>query len=271
MELLFVYWLMYALFVWIIVSSVFIVALILKDNSIMDIAYGPTFSLSGVALFLWFGVSSTLALAVLAVVVLWSLRLSIRIGRKNIGKPEDQRYATWRTAWSVQGRWYFIVRSYLQIYLLQGFIISVVGLPLVLAALSADSLSLTVLIAGLTLSLGGLLYESIADWQLDRFIARKRAGTESANVMTTGLFRYSRRPNYFGESMVWSGLAVSVLATPLGFIALLSPVLITYIVTCVTGPMLEAIFLDKFPEDYRLYMAQTSYFIPLPSKDTVSV
>ncbi len=84
--------------------------------------------------------------------------------------------------------------------------------------------------------------------------------------MTTGLFRYSRRPNYFGETLIWWGLAIMVLPLPFGYLALISPIVITYIVTCVTGPMLEKIFLARNEAEYRAYMETTSYFIPLPPK-----
>jgi len=80
--------------------------------------------------------------------------------------------------------------------------------------------------------------------------------------MTRGLFSLSRRPNYFGETLIWWGLAIMVLPLPLGWIAISSPLLITYIVTKVTGPMLEDSFLEKYPEKYQHYMDTTSYFIP---------
>ena len=80
--------------------------------------------------------------------------------------------------------------------------------------------------------------------------------------MVTGLFRYARRPNYFGETLIWWGLAVIVLPLPFGYLGLISPLLITYIVTMVTGPMLEKIFLEKYPTEYRAYMDRTNYFIP---------
>jgi steroid 5-alpha reductase family enzyme len=102
----------------------------------------------------------------------------------------------------------------------------------------------------------------VADYQLDKFIARKKAGTETATIMKRGLFKYSRRPNYFGETLVWWGLAIITLPLPFGWIGLISPILITYIVTKITGPMLEKIFLEKYPEEYGKYIAETAYFIP---------
>ncbi len=238
----------------------------------MDIAYGPTFLISGIASALLLTSYSWLTLLILSLIALWSLRLGIRIFRKNYGQKEDARYAAWRTLWSTRGQVYFIVRSYLQINLLQGIIILVVASPLIisLTQLSVSTTLYPLLVysipLGVLIFITGLVIETVADWQLDRFIAGKRTGTETATLMTQGLFRYSRRPNYFGESLIWWGLAIIVLPLPYGYLALLSPLLITFIVTRVTGPMLEQIFLEKYPVEYAAYMATTSYFIPLPPR-----
>lgn len=247
------------------VTIVFIIAQLKRDNSVMDIAYGPAFLVG--ALSLWWAnpAPSLTALVILGAIGVWSLRLAVRITRKNWGRPEDARYAAWRTAWMERGVSYFLVRSYLQINLLQGLVVLAVATP-ALIAFSTGAVQYLSLALGSIVFAFGLTYESIADWQLDRFLARKRAGTEPATLMTSGLFRYSRRPNYFGESLIWWGLAIMVLPLPFGWIALISPLVITYIVTKVTGPMLEALFLEKYPAEYRAYMDTTSYFIPLPPR-----
>jgi steroid 5-alpha reductase family enzyme len=238
----------------------------------MDIVYGPLFLGAGLATASLLKSASWLSLLILGAVTLWSLRLFWRIYRKNQGQPEDPRYAAWRTAWQARGQLYFLVRSYLQVNLLQGIVIIAVALPIIIS-LSVSGISFTNLSLltysvplGLLIFAIGLGIETVADWQLDRFIARKRADTETATLMTTGLFRYSRRPNYFGETLIWWGLAVMVLPLPFGYLALISPLTITYIVTKVTGPMLEKLFLERYPEEYRAYQARTSYFIPLPPK-----
>jgi steroid 5-alpha reductase family enzyme len=122
------------------------------------------------------------------------------------------------------------------------------------------------MILGALVSLFGLTYETIADMQLDRYIARKKAGTETSVLMTQGLFEYCRRPNYFGESLVWWGQAIMVLSLPFGWLGLLSPIVITYVVIKLTGPLLENQFLKKYPEEYQHYMDTTNYFIPGPKK-----
>lgn len=245
---------------------VFILARLSKDNSIMDIFYGPTF-LVATGVTLWQQTTLTPAAIVLSsVVTLWVLRLGLRIAKKNLGRGEDARYAAWRTAWMQRGYWYFVVRSFIQINVLQGVIIVLVSLPIIIT-LSADNAPLTwFTYIGIGISLFGLLYESIADWQLDAFIARKRRGDTDKPLMDEGLFRYSRRPNYFGESLIWWGLAISTLALPWGWLALIGPTLITFIVTRVTGPMLEEQFAHQYPEEFARYQGQTNYFIPGPPK-----
>jgi steroid 5-alpha reductase family enzyme len=256
----------YGLLVLTLVTAVFLVAQLKGDNSIMDICYGPIFAVATWGLIILTDSHGPLAWLVATLVSVWAFRLSLRILRKNWGKPEDRRYAAWRAAWLARGRLYFIIRSYLQINVLQGIIIVIVSLPLVVAVTYGEAWpGWSVWLGGLVFLLG-LGYETLADWQLDRFIAGKRAGTESATLMTRGLFRYSRRPNYFGESLLWWGLALIVLPLPYGFMALLGPITITYIVTRVTGPILEYHFLQTHPDAYRAYMATTNYLIPGPPR-----
>lgn len=261
----------YGIFLLLIIAFIFLISQYKKDNSLMDIVYGPTFLLAGLGSFFALGQFSLSSYLILVCIALWSTRLGLRIYRKNKGMPEDARYAAWRTLWSQKGVVYFIVRSFLQINLLQGFIIMLVASPLIISLAYGDTYPLILtswsVILGLTVFIIGLAIETIADYQLDQFIARKKAKTENANLMITGLFHYSRRPNYFGETLIWWGLAIIVLPLPYGYIALISPLLITYIVTKVTGPMLEHIFLDKYGDEYREYMRKTSYFIPLPPKE----
>lgn len=249
-------------FLFLYICVVFIIAQIRRDNSVMDIAYGPAFFVSALATVWWIGAISPFPLLIAGLVGIWAMRLAYRIYRKNHHKPEDARYAAWRTEWTEKGMVYFVIRSFLQINLLQGVIIMGIALPFIIAIASTAFPPLPFVLVGLAVYVFGITCESIADYQLDQFLARKRAGTESAVLMTTGLFHYARRPNYFGETLIWWGLAIMVLPLPFGYLALVSPLLITYIVTKVTGPMLEKIFLQKYPTEYREYMATTNYFIP---------
>lgn len=259
---------LFGLTILIIVTSIYFLAIIKKDNSIMDIAYGLIFLLAGATNYFVAGNRTTLGLIILGAIFLWSIRLSGRILKKNLGKGEDIRYVNWRKAWMQKGYPYFLIRTYLQINLLQGLIILLVSLPIILSLGASDTdINQIFLYLGLLVAFIGLTIETIADMQIDAFIKRKKAGIESATLYKEGLFRYSRRPNYFGESLFWWGLAIVVLPLPFGYLGLISPIVITYLVTRVTGPMLEKIFLEKYPIEYQQYMKETSYFIPWPSKN----
>jgi steroid 5-alpha reductase family enzyme len=261
-ETLFITSVLFGSIIFSLATFIFVIAQVRQDNSLMDIVYGPLFAAGMWGTLLVMDTYPPLAVLIACLVTLWATRLAVRIGRKNWDKPEDPRYRAWREAWMTRGYQYFLWRSYVQINLLQGAVICIVSLPFILAVAAPLTLGSITTIIGIGIMLTGLAYETIADWQLDRFIARKKAGTESATLMTQGLFHYSRRPNYFGEALVWWGLATITLPLPFGVLSLASPLLITYILTRVTGPMLERIFLEKNPTDYQAYMAATSYFIP---------
>lgn len=241
---------------------VFAIARFTHDNSVMDIAYGPAFLFASGGALLLTETYALLPAVIVGCIAAWAIRLGSRILRKNLGQPEDARYAKWREEWLKRGRWYFWLRSYLQVNLLQVGLIFLISLPAILALSYPATMDARWLAVGFALFVFGLSYETIADLQLDRFLQRKRAGIEPAPLMSKGLFRFSRRPNYFGESLVWWGLALMVLPLPYGWLALISPLTITYIVTRITGPMLEQMFLEKYPEAYGTYQARTNYFIP---------
>jgi len=249
---------------------IFIIARITRDNSVMDIAYGPAFFIaSGGALYLS-GTTELLPTVVVGCIAAWAIRLSSRIFRKNLGKPEDARYAKWRQEWTARGRWYFLIRSYLQVNLLQVALILIISAPALWAISFPTMYNPWFVLIGFLVFCFGLTYETIADLQLDRFIAGKIAGTEPATLMTRGLFRLSRRPNYFGETLIWWGLTVMVLPLPFGYLAIISPLVITYIVTKITGPMLETAFLERYPAEYQHYIQTTSYFIPWFKKNNLA-
>jgi len=242
-------------------SCLFFVALLRKNNGMADVGYGTAF------IILTF-VTATIVPSVLwymyiliALVFIWGIRLSIRIYLKNYGKPEDFRYKAWRDTWGK----YFLVRSFFQIYMLQGFIIFLVALPVLLSLLYPTvNPTLAYVYAGVCLWILGFLFESIADYELDTFIKNPE---NRGKIMTTGLWRYSRHPNYFGESLMWWGLGVAGFAITHSLLVFISPILITFLLLKVSGvPMLERRFEGN--PDWEEYKIKTSVFIPLPPKKT---
>ena len=246
-------------------TALFLLMQAKRDNSLIDIAYGPLFFTSTCITLILLNQYHLPAVLIAGLIGVWALRLSYRIGKKNWGKPEDVRYAVWREQWMRKGSLYFVLRSFLQINLLQGILIVLIATPFIIS-LSIIEPNWVFIILGTIITLLGLTIEIVADRQIDTFVKEKKAGLRSETFLKTGLFRYSRRPNYFGETLVWWGFTIMVLVSPYGYLALIGPLTITYIVTKITGPMLEKIFIEKYGEEYLEYMKHTNYFIPISLK-----
>lgn len=235
-------------------TVMFVVATARKDNSVVDVAWGPGFLLCAlVAGFAGPG-WQTAKVIVTAAVAVWALRLGLRIWRRNRGKPEDFRYAQWRKDW---GRW-FVLRSIFQVFALQGVLMLVVVSPVImLNSLERAELSAAV-VAGLAVWAVGFYFEAVGDAQLDRFIADKG---RTKKVMDEGLWRYTRHPNYFGEATMWWGLGLAAFASGVGAWAFVGPAVITYLLLFVSGvPLLEKKMMEQ-PE-FREYAERTSVFFP---------
>ncbi len=239
------------------------ISLVRRDNGTADIAYGLGFALIGWVTYV-IGTGNTMGLIITMLASVWAIRLSLRIFLRSRGKQEDFRYAKWRSEWGNS----FLVRSFLQVYMLQGVVIYLVALPVTLLNTYGGELGLgSIGMIGLSLWILGFLFETVGDAQLDSFI---RKPENKGHVMSTGLWRYTRHPNYFGESLMWWALAlvaydtlVLTMSTPWAFIPFIGPVLITFLLLRVSGvPLLEARFAGN-PE-WESYKARTSMFIPLP-------
>lgn len=240
-------------------------ALFLRNNSIIDICYGPLFVLTTWMLAWFWSEWSERQIILLVLVTLWGLRLGLRILRKNWRKPEDFRYRAWRDEWTKRGMLYFFLRSLGQIYLLQGTVVLTVLLPVLITFSQAQSPLMWYHWLGVAVWCIGFCFELVGDWQLDRFISNP---ANAGKIMTTGLWHYTRHPNYFGESSMWWGIWIVVLGTPLSPLAILSPVLITFLLTQVSGiPMLEKRWAGR--PDWEEYKKKTSAFFPWFPKKVV--
>lgn len=242
------------------------VALFLENNSIIDIVYGPLFVLVAWSVASFWQWKTERQWILLVLVTVWGLRLGIWILRKNWKKPEDFRYHAWREAWTKRGMLYFFLRSLGQIYLLQGFVILVVSLPVLIIFSQAQTPMTFINWMGLILWSIGFFFEAMGDWQLDRFIRNK---DNVGKIMTEGLWRYTRHPNYFGEATMWWGIFLFILGLPLAEVAILSPLLITFLLLHVSGiPMLEARWAGR--PDWEIYRKKTSAFFPWFPKKTAT-
>lgn len=236
-------------------AVMWLVSLALKDSGIVDVVWGLVFVVVA-----WIGVAmgtgvESRRLMLAAMVTIWGLRLAIRIGRRNLGKPEDFRYAAWRR--EAGDAWWW--RSLFKVFWLQGVVALVVALPLMAAAVGKTPEGLTLVdYLGALIWLVGLGFESIGDAQLDRF---KADPANKGRIIRSGLWRYTRHPNYFGDALLWWGFGVVALLTPWGVPALVGPALMSFLLVKVSGvAMLERAMSSR--PGWDEYARRTNAFIP---------
>lgn len=236
----------------------FVVSLIKKRNDVADTAWGLGFVLLAWTSFFLTDDSSMRGLLVGALVSIWGLRLAWHIHRRNKGKAEDYRYLAWRKEW---GNWFY-PRSYLQVYLLQGALLFLIVLPVLMINKNAGSALGLLDLVGVLVWLTGFYFESVGDAQLARFI---KDPANAGKLMQSGLWAYTRHPNYFGEVTQWWGIWLIALSVPNGAWAIIGPLTITYLILKVSGiPMLEK-KMSEHP-DFAEYKRKVSMFVPLPRR-----
>jgi steroid 5-alpha reductase family enzyme len=235
----------------------FLVSLIKKRNDVADIAWGLGFIiLAWVSLF-FSGVPTIRGFLVTMLVSIWGIRLALHIYRRNRGKPEDYRYLAWRKEW---GEWFFI-RSYLQVYILQGLFLFFIIQPVLFINKSIETIGVLD-VFGVLVWLIGFYFESTGDRQLKQFISNP---TNKGKIMNQGLWRYTRHPNYFGEVTQWWGMFLIALSIPNGIFTIIGPLTITFLILFVSGvPLLERKYAGR--PDFEEYKKRTSVFFPMPPK-----
>ncbi len=249
------------LIIWVYVTLLWLISLAIKNASIIDIFWGLGFVLAtGVYFLSSDGGYQGRQLLILALVSIWGIRLSTHIARRNIGKGEDFRYANWRRQYGEKWWW----RSYLQVFLLQGIILWLISTPLLAAQYHDTPDHLTILdILGLVIWGIGFFFEAGGDWQLMVFKANP---ANKGKVLNTGLWRYTRHPNYFGDATLWWGYFLIALATPYGFLTIYAPAFMSFLLMKVSGvAMLEKTLVDTKPQ-YRDYVQSTNAFFPGPPR-----
>lgn len=222
--------------------ALFIVATIIKNNSIVDIHWGMGFVVGAWTSFLIRDEPTLLSYFVLCFITLWGLRLSIRLYRRNHGKPEDFRYAQWREEWGDK----VVITAFLRVFTVQAIINfatgSVAYAIILYNGFEFAGIGQVLVYIGLAISLTGLFFEVVGDEQLRRHIKK---GTRT--LMQNGLWSVTRHPNYFGEILIWIGLylaGISMLVKGninlIYYIGLMiSPLSMTIVLTKISTPLLE--------------------------------
>ena len=232
------------------------VSMRLEDASIVDIAWGPGILILGLVYYVTSHGAPVRARLTLALVAIWAIRLAVHLGTRNQSQGEDFRYEMLRTRYGASWWWF----SYFRVFLLQAVLAWIVSVPVYFAIVSIAPPTLTIIdYLGVLLFAAGFAFEAVGDEQLRRFRAEAR---NVKLVLETGLWRYTRHPNYFGEALLWWGFGLLGAATG-GVVGLLSPALLTYFLMNISGMLLERSLLRN-RRAYENYVATTSPFIPRP-------
>ncbi len=233
-----------------------IVSLILKNASIVDIFWGFGFVLvAWVAFFITPCGFLPRKLLLLTLVTIWGLRLTLHILRRNFGKPEDFRYQKWRQENGTSWWW----KSLLKVFLLQGLLMWVISTPLPVTMLSVSPARLTWLdFLGLAVWIVGFFFEAVGDIQLTLF---RKDPANKGKVLNTGVWHYTRHPNYFGDATQWWAYYLISVAGG-GWWTIFSPIIMTLFLLRVSGVVLLEKTLAVEKPGYREYIEATSPFIP---------
>lgn len=249
-----------AIVIWAVMSVVWVVSVFMRDASIADPCWSILFVIIAASTVYQTELTDG-KLLVLACVGVWGVRLSAHLLIRSIGEEEDPRYQAFRRQFGVERYWWV---SYFQVFILQGGLAFLISAPLQVAGFASidDSIGLNDWV-GLAFFAVGLYFEVVGDWQLTQF---KRDPAMKGKVLNTGLWRYTRHPNYFGDALLWWGLWMMCLDQPLGLAAMIGPISMTFLLMRVSGvPMLEH-RLKKTRPGYEEYVSRTSSFFPRPPR-----
>lgn len=223
-------------------TTIFIIATAINNNSIVDIGWGMGFVVGSWLTLLVTDEPTILSYIIVGFISVWGLRLSLRLLKRNWGKPEDFRYAQWRKEWGE----HVVIIAFFRVFMIQGIINFIVGsasyVVIKYNQFSFDSSYQLIVYAGLAIALVGLFFEVVGDEQLRRHIKEG-----SGKLLQSGLWSVTRHPNYFGEIMIWIGLYISGLTllftgvvNPIYYIVLvISPIVMTTVLMRVSTPLLE--------------------------------
>ncbi len=240
----------------------FVVALRVGKHAVVDVTWGLGFALIAVTAYLVSIGTDTgdrgRGLLVTLLTVVWGVRLGTHIGLRSRGKGEDPRYE----ALMARAPGHPNAFAFQRVYLTQGGLMWLISLPVQMAVAQPDALGVVEWI-GVVIWAVGFFFETVGDWQLSRF--RNDPDSRGA-VLDTGLWRYTRHPNYFGDATVWWGLSLIAFAHWPGILTIISPLVMTWLLARGSGkPLLEKDINDRRP-GYADYVRRTSGFLPLPPK-----
>lgn len=243
-----------------VIQSVFAAfAISFKSDKLTDLSYGLTFVILAASLIFMNSSPNSFQFLIFAMVFFWGLRLAIYLFMRILKTKKDKRFDNIRNS----------SLKFAQFWFFQAISIWIISLTFIFSLSSKIEVNnLLVTLAGLIVSICGLLIETVADWQKFKF---KEKPENKDKWIETGIWKYSRHPNYFGEILVWWGIFISSIPLIKGFqfLSIIGPLYITFLLLKVSGvPMLEKAYDQKFGKNpkYLKYKKNTSLIIPLPPK-----
>jgi steroid 5-alpha reductase family enzyme len=236
-----------------------LLSLPLRNASIVDITWGLGFVVVAWVVRLQGDTNTTRQWLLVAMVTIWGLRLAGHLFVRNHGEPEDYRYRAMRKRYGDR----FPLVSLVTVFLLQGVLMWIVSLPVQLGQVP-DSPDVGIIGAiGVAVWGVGFVFETVGDLQLVRF---KRDPVNEGKVLDSGLWRYTRHPNYFGDCCAWWGIAIVAAESGTGAWGLIGALVMTVLLLRVSGVALLEKSLSKRKPDYQAYVDRTSAFVPMPPK-----
>ena len=240
----------------VLMTTLWIISIIIKNVSIVDLFWGFGFVLTGGFYFLKTDGFEPRKIILMTLVAIWGLRLSFYLAWRNHGKGEDFRYKQFRKNYGENRYWWI---SFFQTFLLQGVLMWFISAPLLGAQYYGLSNPLGILdYTGIAFWLIGFSFEAGGDFQLALF---KADPANKGKVMDKGFWRYTRHPNYFGDSSVWWGYGFICLASG-SYLPVLGSLLMTALIIKISGiALLEKSLKEQKPQ-YKEYIEKTSAFLP---------
>ena len=240
----------------ILVTLLWIWSVFIKNVSIVDIFWGVGFVVVNTFYVFMSGELNARKIVILTLVCIWGFRLAIYLAIRNIGKGEDFRYQEFRQNYGPKRYWWF---SYFQTFLLQGILIMIISLPLLGINYNNSNGNLQILdYLGIIIWLIGFTFETVGDFQLSNF---KRDSKNKGKILHTGLWKYTRHPNYFGDSAVWWAYGIFSIAAG-SYWQVIGAVIMTLLILKISGVSLLEKTLKETKPQYKEYIQKTSSFIP---------
>lgn len=242
--------------------GLWVLSIRLGDPSFVDAGWGFGFVVIAAVTAIVSNGDPTRSALIVAVTTVWGLRLAgYLLWRWRRNGPDARYQAMLRHAGGNPH-----VFTLTRVFLLQGALMWVVSLPVQLGQVYSSPHGMTVqAFVGTAVALVGIAFETIGDLQLTRF---KDDPANTGRVLDRGLWRYTRHPNYFGDSLVWWGLFLVAVANGPTCFAVVGPITITGLLLKWSGvPVLERGLVRRRP-DYTDYQSRTSAFVPRPPRST---